>query len=198
MRSLIFDTETTGLWDFKKPYDHPAQPEMVQVAAKLICDSTFRVLGQINYIVQPDKPCEEKAASIHGITSELIQEAGVPRRVALGSFHNLLKLSTRVVAHNFNFDSKILMRTYLLESTGYDLFTSKPSFCTMLETTPLLKLPGRYGKYKWPSLMEAYTSLVDPAGFDGAHDAMVDVNACAAVYRALQEMKNGDSTRVSA
>ena len=58
----------------------------------------------------------------------------------------------------------------------------------MLSSMPVLKLPGRYGNYKWPKLEEAYKFLVDPAGFEDAHDALVDVKACAAVLDALEEM----------
>lgn len=198
MRVLIFDTETTGLWQFKRPFDHPSQPEIVQIAAKLVEDSTARVLGQVNYIVRPDNPCSEEAANVHGISQDIIDVAGVPRRTALSGFHHLLKLSERVVAHNYNFDSKVVARSYLLEDSQPALFNSIPYFCTMLESTPVLKLPGRYGKYKWPSLQEAYRMLVDPSGFDGAHDAMVDVDACLQVYLALRGMENGHNSKIPA
>jgi len=59
----------------------------------------------------------------------------------------------------------------------------------MKSSTDICRLPGKIpGKYKWPSLQEAYKMFIDPNGFDGAHDAMVDVNACLKVYLHLREM----------
>ena len=58
--------------------------------------------------------------------------------------------------------------------------------CTMRIATNVLKIPGPRG-FKWPTLQEAYKRLVDPAGFEGAHDAITDVKACAAVFYALED-----------
>ena len=59
----------------------------------------------------------------------------------------------------------------------------------MEATTDICKIPPPRGSgYKWPKLEEAYRILVDPVGFEGAHDAMVDVEACRKVFYAL---KNG-------
>lgn len=188
-RVLVFDTETTGLWKFKLPPDNPTQPEAVQIAAKLVNDVDGRILGQINFIIKAGSECEPQAAAIHGITNELVEQAGVARRVAIASFHNLLKAAEKTVAHNWDFDSKIIRRSYFLENSSSEIFDKMPGFCTMKSSTELCKLPGKFaGKYKWPSLQEAYKLLVDPAGFDGAHDAMVDVDACLQVYLHLREM----------
>lgn len=189
MRVLIFDTETTGLWKFKLPLDHPSQPESVQLAAKLVNDEDGRVLGQINFIVKAEAECAPEAAAIHGVTQQLIQEAGVARRVAIASFHNLLKAAEKTVAHNWDFDSKIIRRTYHLENSSWELFDKTPGFCTMKSATDVCRLPGKIpGKFKWPTLQEAYKFFVDPNGFEGAHDAMVDVDACLGVYLHLREM----------
>lgn len=189
MRVLIYDTETTGLWKFKLPFDHVSQPEIVQLAAKLVNDEDGRVLGQINFIVRADSECAPEAAEIHGITQQLIEEAGVARRVAIASFHNLLKAADRTIAHNWDFDSKLIRRTYAAENSSFSLFDDTPGLCTMKLSTDVCRLPGKFpGKYKWPTLQEAYRLLVDPKGFDGAHDAMVDVDACLQVYLHLREM----------
>ena len=58
----------------------------------------------------------------------------------------------------------------------------------MMSLVDELKIPGRFGKqYKWPSLDESYRALVNPEGFTGAHDAMVDVMACAEVLWAAED-----------
>ena len=63
----------------------------------------------------------------------------------------------------------------------------------MMASSFVLKLPGRFGNsYKWPKLSEAYETLVDEEGFEGAHDAMADVRACRAVYYKLKELEYAD------
>jgi len=62
--------------------------------------------------------------------------------------------------------------------------------CTMQLSTEYCQVPSPYkrGTYKWPTLMELHTHLFK-VGFEGAHDAMVDVEACG---RSLFElMKRG-------
>ena len=55
--------------------------------------------------------------------------------------------------------------------------------CTKESSTDVLKLPGKYG-YKWPTLAEAYRHYTGEE-IEGAHDALVDTEACLAVYRGL-------------
>jgi DNA polymerase III epsilon subunit-like protein len=51
----------------------------------------------------------------------------------------------------------------------------------MQHTTNVLKIPGRYGDFKWPKLEEAYKHYYGEI-FSGAHDALVDVRACRDVF----------------
>jgi DNA polymerase III epsilon subunit-like protein len=57
----------------------------------------------------------------------------------------------------------------------------------MKATTSICKLPGKYGDYKWPKLQESHLHFFGKE-FEGAHDAMADVRACAAVYWALNPL----------
>jgi hypothetical protein len=60
-----------------------------------------------------------------------------------------------------------------------------PTFCTMLSSVEVCRLPGRYGDYKWPRLAELHQHLFG-ADFAGAHDAAADVMACLRCYFALR------------
>lgn len=51
----------------------------------------------------------------------------------------------------------------------------------------MVKLP----RNKWPTLQELHTFLFG-VGFEGAHDALVDVRACAKCYWEIQRRKNAD------
>lgn len=54
----------------------------------------------------------------------------------------------------------------------------KKCMCTMSLTTDLCKIPHPKGwkSYKWPKLIELHQFLFKE-GFDGAHDALADIEA---------------------
>jgi DNA polymerase III epsilon subunit-like protein len=105
-------------------------------------------------------------------------------------FERMLRHADVVVAHNIAFDHLIVMSEYIrLGMQEPDPFRGKTLFCTMMESMNVCKLPGRYGKYKWPALQEAYSKLVG-GEFTGAHDALGDIRACKAVYDALQRLRD--------
>lgn len=186
---LVFDTETTGMVDFRAPYDASQQPDLVQLAACL--SQGNYVLGEINFLIKPDREVHPKAQEAHGITPEIIEMGAVPRRVALASFSQFMRKCTRIVAHNSDFDMKIIRAALHREGQpeAIQISSEKTVYCTMKESTPICKIPslGRSGTFKWPSLQEAYRILVDPAGFDGAHNASIDARACLAILRALEK-----------
>lgn len=74
-----------------------------------------------------------------------------------------------------------------------DTYRMRPSFCTMKHTVNVLQLPptdrmrgaGFGYKFKVPKLTESFAHYFGFV-FDGAHDAMNDVHACADVYFAIQ------------
>lgn len=190
--TFVYDTETTGLYQYKKVLSHPAQPHLVQLGGILFDDETRRVLAEINLLGIPELngvrvkiPAE--ASDIHGITNKLVDSAGLSHRVVLPMFNNLIKCADRLVCHNADFDRKIILTAYSRCAFDQDTIRSKPHVCTMKIATPILKLPKKNGKSgtKWPSLMEAYKHFVDENGFEGAHDAMEDVRATAKVFWAL-------------
>jgi DNA polymerase III epsilon subunit-like protein len=102
-----------------------------------------------------------------------------------------MRKCTRLVAHNSDFDIKIIRAALHREGQqeAIQISSEKLVFCTMKSSTEICKIPNpiRAGQYKWPSLQEAYRILVDPAGFDGAHNASVDTRACLSILRALEK-----------
>jgi DNA polymerase III epsilon subunit-like protein len=49
------------------------------------------------------------------------------------------------------------------------------------------KLPGKYGRYKWPKLAELHQVLFGEP-FEGAHGALADARACMRCYFRLTEL----------
>lgn len=184
MTFLVFDTETTGVIQKGLPADHPGQPHVVQLGMKL-CEGE-RVISSASVVVDPGVEVPEEAAKLHGMTTEMVRRFGVPKVVAVGLFSNFARLAGSLVAHNAAFDIGVLAGEYMRLKRDPP-FGSKKVYCTMALSTDVCKIPGKYKDYKWPSLQEAYKELVDAGGFSGAHDAMVDVDACRHVFLALRD-----------
>lgn len=182
MANLFFDTETTGKADFNALPSASHQPDMVQLG--MILKDETRVYACIDLLVCPEVPVEPKAEEVHGISTVMAQRYGVPRRVATAMFMNLMYKAECIVAHNIDFDLRIMQTAMLREGISPEKLLAKSRFCTMKTSTDICQIPSPHkpGKFKWPTMQEAYKFLVDPNGFDGAHDAMADVTACSAVY----------------
>lgn len=182
MNIIILDTETTGMWKFKDRTNDPTQPHLIQLAAILERDGKEEV--ELNTYVQLPQNVliEEGALNVHGITPAMAAE-GMSLLTALTQLDTILSNTHLLVCHNISFDTKVLRASY----NRAGIICTIPNintFCTMIRSTDICRLPGRRG-YKWPKLDEAYRILVDPSGFEGAHDALADVRACQAVYHAI-------------
>ena len=193
MKTLIFDLETNGLRP-KKNTDWRKEPYIIQVACKLV--EGDKVLGQFSsYIFPQDENGEqipipkEPFFLDQGYTDEFIREVGGDQRGVMAMFNQFLCRSSAVICHNASFDWPILAAAYKRNSRDVDSMYGGPVYCTMLSLVDHLKLPGKWGNYKWPTLYEAYELLVDPGGFNSAHDAMADVAETHKVLQAIEELK---------
>ncbi len=139
----------------------------------------------MNVIIQPDGwEIPNEAAEIHGITTAIADDCGVPIASALSLLAMMCAKASEVVAHNLDFDY-LLIRSEHARINKPCRMESVARFCTMRAATPICKLPGMYSDYKWPKLEEAYRHFTG-AELVGAHDALSDVRGCAAVYFALK------------
>lgn len=192
MNYLIFDTETTGLVNTKHPYDFDAQPHLVQLAC-IIADNNFNIVSEYSCIVKPDGyEIPTQASDVHGITTEHAIEHGIDLLEAVCRFKDMLDSADTLVAHNIDFDM-IVMRASLHRSEFNldELIGSKDKYCTMQNCINTLKLPGRYGKYKWPKLAECYKHYTGNE-LDGAHDALIDTRACLEVLKHIKNTETKD------
>jgi DNA polymerase-3 subunit epsilon len=186
---LVFDTETTGLPNFKAPADDPSQPHICQLAFVLL-DKSFEEVACFKSLrkLHDGVVMDEGAQKAHGLTIEQCNVNGLPISSLLDVFEAFYRQSEFRVAHNLAFDSKLLN----IENTRYgkyyyDWKNQQTNICTMLVSTPICKVPHptRAGN-KWPKLQEAYEFFYGEQ-FSGAHDALVDVRATAKVLRKLAE-----------
>lgn len=186
---IIFDTETTGLpknWSAPTS-DGDAWPRMVQLAWQHYSEDGRKV-AEHNYIIRPEGfTIPDEVAAINRITTERAEREGVPLEYALGAFHHSMLLTHTLVAHNISFDEKIVGAEMLrigMKKTHDDFF-EKHRVCTMHGSTAFCAIPGPRGM-KWPKLQELHEKLFNEQ-FEGAHDALVDVEALARCYFELRK-----------
>ena len=191
LRTLVFDTETNGKRAKEKNPPMSSEPAITQIAAILFWGR--RPVAHLSCFVQPlnyngtqaEIPNEEFFIK-SGITQATVDAVGRTLKTGLAEFNQMVRAADRVVAHNIQFDDPITRSNYSRVVAPQQEYWDRPKYCTMKTLEPVLKLPGKYG-YKFPTLDESYRALVDPLGFAGAHDAMVDVQACAAVLWAIED-----------
>ena len=188
MNILFFDTETTGLvqdWNDPSCDDNP---RLVQLGM-VLCDHNARVLRTTGMMIKPEGfDIPEEASNIHGITTEMAHDYGVPLELALGTFMDLMQKADRRVAHNLKFDDVVMRGELYRADLGVN---DNFGFCTMLASTMIVGLKGKGNRPKWPKLCEAYQHFFGEE-FKDAHDALVDVNGCKRIYFEGLKVKHGN------
>ena len=178
---LFFDTETTGLPPKILegcPYNQiDIWPRLVQIGW-IVTDENGNTIKRRSEIIRPEGFIIPKGASdVHGITTEKAMQIGVPIGKVLREIYDDMLNVKLLVAHNFNFDSKILGAEFYRKNIDTNIIDDKEHICTMLSTTDYCELLSvRFGEYKWPKLEELHHKLFG-CTFSGAHDALADVEA---------------------
>jgi DNA polymerase III subunit alpha len=179
---LIFDTETTGLplRDNAPVEELGNWPRIVQIAWQRH-DKTGNLLEVQNMIIRPDDfEIPYAAEKVHGISTGLAREKGIPLSEALTQFAGAIEASSFIIGHNVKFDLNITAAEFIRAGVSNRLL-STPSVCTMDLTRDFCKLPGRGARFKAPKLEELYTILFSES-FSEAHNASADVNATARAF----------------
>lgn len=184
---LFYDTETTGLDKPGLDPEHPSQPDLAQLGAKLF-DAEWRCTASFVVLIKPDGwTMEPEAESHHGISEARCARHGVPLAVALAMFKSLALNAKQIVAHHMNFDRRVI--AVALHRCGSDgLWWKRKSLafgCTMEAATPVCQLKGEFG-FKFPSLEEAHRHFYPADAFDTRHDAEEDLLASVRIFRALE------------
>ncbi|EKO3965529.1 3'-5' exonuclease [Vibrio fluvialis] len=198
MKKITFyDTETTGLPNWKVPSNDESQPHIVQLGA-IVCNAETReIIKEIDVIVKPDGwTIPDEVAAIHGITTEIALEKGIPETEAIKMLLDECCGIGERVAHNRTFDQRIVrigLKRHGFSEEQMDMWADKDDHHdTMLLAKPIMKMgpKNRYG-YKSPKLEEAYEHFTGKK-LENAHTAMADARACMEVYWAIKDLDGND------
>lgn len=186
---LFFDTETNGL---PKKWGAPMTdvnnyPRIIQLAWALVSEHG-EIISERKELIKPDNWIipNEKFWIDNGYSTLINEADGLPLDEVLDDFISDLEEAELLVAHNIDFDYPV---------TGAEMIRYKkkskkklPHFCTMKSSTNICNIPHANGRgVKFPKLEEAHEFFLG-TGFDGAHDAGNDVQACINVFFKMKEL----------
>ncbi|MDD2745232.1 MAG: 3'-5' exonuclease [Candidatus Gracilibacteria bacterium] len=186
MKAFVFDTETTGFSSKDRPLSE--QPYIVQIAGILgeaSKEHGFVEIERINLMVRPRISIPFGASQVHHIYDADVENAPYIEEV-ISQVLKFLNTSDVVVGHNIEFDEQII-RDELARIGRNGDYQPMKSICTMKSSTDFCKLPGRGFSFKSPRLNELYKTLFGEY-FEGAHDAMFDVEATAKAFGELLKL----------
>lgn len=210
---LIFDVETSGLLpkkDKSNPNHIPIEdyPYILQLSYALYDISSNQLLDTYDTYINVKKEVEisDKITELTGITRRSCNK-GCSMVEALIEFYKAYISSEVIVAHNIDFDKKMILIE--LERNRQEIIRSSPEcmtifnstyeelngvehYCSMRKGTVITniivpsKYPGKPPSLKWPRLNELYAKLFDGETVEGLHNAIVDVLVCLRCYMKMR------------
>jgi DNA polymerase-3 subunit epsilon len=178
---VVFDTETTGLFQFKNKdtgepiaADAPGQPRLASFAS-ILTDQFGEEIARSKHFIKPDGWSIDGtyASEVNGLTDEYLNEHGVDVSLVLDAWAAMIKSGFIMAAYNAQFDCK-MMRAELRRAKRDDLFEDTKNTCLMRALTPYKDqgLKVSRGMVKLEVACEFFgIPLLD------AHDAMADAEA---------------------
>jgi DNA polymerase III epsilon subunit-like protein len=175
---LVFDTETTGL-----PSKRGADPSnlsayntarMVQIAWS-VHTKAGALLSKECHMIKPSGFVITNS-SFHGVTTEKAEAEGIPFLDAYEMLKRDLCLVDTIVAHNLDFDKRIVESEIFRAKLG-SILSAKVGRCTMLMASE--------GGARWPKLIDLHETLFGEAPKTVLHRADNDTEVCARIYFGL-------------
>ena len=195
MRTLVFDSETTGLSKTQiiSPSTIHLWPHVVQFSYIVFDTESNKIVKIKDSIIKvPDGfTITEENAKIHGITTEISLAKGTSLLPVLEEFFADFDSADHIVGHNVSFDINMIkaeLQRLIMNSSDKKIEdylttinTSTKFYCTMQETIELcaIELKDKYGRSykKFPKLVELYQKMfgVTPKNL---HNSLNDVIVC--------------------
>ena len=189
MRILVFDTETTGLPKYRKPAKQQQGnwPHIVSISWMLLNDN--ELISSRSFIIKPQWIIPKESTDIHGITQEFAERYGVDLEYVMNEF-----ISAKydvLIAHNMKFDENVVVNAIYwdLGRKAFDEFPGRKR-CSMIASTDMCKLPGRYNGYKPPKLSELHFYLFGYMPEGQLHNSMYDTEILVKCLLSSKELRD--------
>jgi DNA polymerase-3 subunit epsilon len=185
MNVILWDTETNGL----EKHNSVLSISAIKCAYTINGESIgSKIIDRYErfYFRKSGEPLGEEAIDVNGLSDEIIKEkrkgANYPENFCndISSFQSFCADTRHFVGHNIFYD------------TQYINFWLTNTFCTMRYNTHILKLKGKSGRRKWPSLEETAKYYGVDIDKNQAHGSMYDSYI---TYQVLNKMLEHEKAR---
>ena len=195
---FAFDTETTGLPKWGRPFDLPDQPHMVELGwifSPTGEEEAPASRGHLYVNWGGPVPFDEKARETNGLSDDFLRDAGVGPQVVLNLALQMIQKADMILGHNIQFDLDILkIHAYKVGRIEvYDQsLAGKILYCTKKHGEPVVKIPhpSRINAYKPPKLVELHEHFFGEP-HKGAHGALADIEATWRCFHGIQRWQAG-------
>ncbi len=188
---MIFDVETNGkLKNFNTPfYDLSQVPDLLQIAW-IITDGEKILGSESSWIKNDSLKIKRKIRELTGIKKETLMKIGRPINVVLDLFQKDLSRVKTLVAHNIEFDVKIVKAAFFSQGIPLDL-SEKELVCTMkLSFKHKSSIPD-FDENKWLKLAELFAKFFPDAEQDFQfHNSVIDAFSTYHIFRKLKELES--------
>jgi len=195
MKVLVFDTETTGIIP-KVVRTLDDIPYIIQLSYIFYNLSNSEMISKNVYIkIDESIVIPIEAQKVNNITREQLND-GVPILEALTEFIQYYKECDVIVAHNIEFDEKMVNYECVRNNISpvihkFDL--RKGYYCTMKKGVDLCKIKAvnketQEKYFKYPKLEQLYYELYKTTP-QGLHNSLVDVHACLSCFLEMHDRK---------
>ena len=154
---VVFDTETSGLFNFKLPADAPGQPRLASLSMIWTNPDLMPIREEMLYIKPEGWYMQPGAEAVNGLSQEFLMANGRPVAEALELYESAVREGYVFAAFNAQFDTKV-MRAEFRRAGKDDLFEKVKNVCIMKKSVGVCKIPyadPKKGGYKFPKLEEA-------------------------------------------
>lgn len=180
---VSYDTETTGLPNWKTPSGGEDQPHIVQLGAVKLNAVTGVMVDKLDVIIKPNGwVIPEETIEVHGITNEIALEVGIDEKEAIQMLLDFIGDDERI-AYNKTFDQRIIrigLKRFFDEEAQEKWAIKDDHYCSM-------QMARKVIGGKNPKLTEAYKHFTGKE-LENAHNALADAEGSAAVYFAIKSL----------
>lgn len=172
--TLVFDTETTGLWaNTLRTLDK--QPKVIEFFGLKLDEETGETLSEYEALINVNEKLDPKITKITSITDDMLKDAKTFEQLAK-DIKEVIEGAEVVVAHNLMFD--IQMMNFEFARLGQEIKWPEKKICTVERTEHI---------HGFRLNLSSLHEYLFGEKFDGAHRAAVDVRALAKCYLELRK-----------
>ena len=177
MKFLLFDTSANG-----QPQSYNASfrdsfnwPRMIHLSWQLM-NEKGQILESRDDLIKPlGFSLTEQISKRHKVTMAELKEKGVDVKESTEAFMKVVREADMVFAHNLVFNQGVVTaeadRAEIIER-----LSSADTYCLMQEATYYCGIPGKRGKFKWPTLPELHKRIFGKS-YNNPSNAASDLNA---------------------